>query len=351
METKLDYNQKLYYKTIICDFDDTISLTNTKDWENSTPNIKLIEKLNYLYDLGWQIIILTARGQLSCEGDFALADRKYRKQIEFWLSKNGVKYSKLSFKKYLGLYYVDDKNLSIGEFCNLNVDVFDSGKSGANIQLVGDKVFKTSESVDKEICWYYLVLGKLNTPKIHSFVGNTVCLEFLKSERDFNLNDIFENINIISKLPTSNQNNFTTYIKRIQTHCELLNSFFEIIPVLEQLTIHFDKHISFCHGDFSVENVIFNNRGCFLIDPIFNETFYSSYLLDISKFLFSLKKNNMFDEYAIFEKKYSDILYLIKPLEITQAIRTIKYLSDLDERNKIIDLTVGLIDEYFKKNK
>jgi len=55
-----------YWKTIICDVDDTISISTTHDWENAIPNIQVINKINKLYDDGWTIILMTARGQVSC---------------------------------------------------------------------------------------------------------------------------------------------------------------------------------------------------------------------------------------------------------------------------------------------
>ena len=99
-----------YWKTIICDVDDTISFSTTHDWENATPNIPLINKINKLYDEGWTIILMTARGQVSCEGDFNKADKKYRDKMESWLSNHDVKYHMLSFEKYLGSFYIDDKS-------------------------------------------------------------------------------------------------------------------------------------------------------------------------------------------------------------------------------------------------
>ena len=41
----------MYHKRIICDIDDTISITKNRDWENAEPIRNVIDKLNYLYDL------------------------------------------------------------------------------------------------------------------------------------------------------------------------------------------------------------------------------------------------------------------------------------------------------------
>ena len=65
----------MHEKTIVTDLDDTLSYTSNRDWENAKPNLLLIDKLNSFYDAGYKIIILTARGQISCRGDREKADR------------------------------------------------------------------------------------------------------------------------------------------------------------------------------------------------------------------------------------------------------------------------------------
>ena len=75
--------------TLVVDFDDTLAITLNRDWENAAPNVELIAKLNDLYAQGWTVHVVTARGQLSCNGDYVAADKKYRAQIEEWLKKNG----------------------------------------------------------------------------------------------------------------------------------------------------------------------------------------------------------------------------------------------------------------------
>ena len=57
---------KVHSKTLVFDFDDTISFTKNRDWENAEPNLPLIQKIQELYTKGWKIIIATSRGNLSC---------------------------------------------------------------------------------------------------------------------------------------------------------------------------------------------------------------------------------------------------------------------------------------------
>ena len=108
------------YNTFVIDLDDTLCYTKDRDFENSKPNIEVINKVNKLYDSGWNIIIYTARGGKSCK-TLEEKETKYRALTERWLNKNNVKYTKLLFGKMNADYYVDDKNLSIEEFINIEV--------------------------------------------------------------------------------------------------------------------------------------------------------------------------------------------------------------------------------------
>ena len=103
------------YSTFVIDVDDTICYTYYRDFKNSEPNTKVINKINELYDKGWKIILFTARGDKSCN-TLEEKELKYREITEEWLKNNNVKYHKLMFGKPNADYYVDDKNISIDEF-------------------------------------------------------------------------------------------------------------------------------------------------------------------------------------------------------------------------------------------
>ena len=122
-----------YPKSICVDIDDTISFTLNRDWENAKPNIPLIEKLNKLYDEGWDIWYVTARGNLSCKSRVE-AEERYRPGIEKWFKQYNVKYTGLSFQKILASYYIDDKSITPQNFINLDVKELKGGLSGAFIE-------------------------------------------------------------------------------------------------------------------------------------------------------------------------------------------------------------------------
>ena len=103
------------YKTFVIDIDDTILTTKNRDFEHSIPNQPVIDKINSLYDNGWQIILFTARGAKSCH---SLEERilKYEEVTTKWLKEHNVKYHKLMFGKENADFYVDDKSMSIEDF-------------------------------------------------------------------------------------------------------------------------------------------------------------------------------------------------------------------------------------------
>lgn len=105
------------YNTFVIDIDDTICFTTNRDFENSKPNSQVIDKINELYNKGWNIVLYTARGAKSCK-TLEEKELKYRDVTERWLKNNNVKYNELVFGKMNADYYVDDKNMSIEEFIN-----------------------------------------------------------------------------------------------------------------------------------------------------------------------------------------------------------------------------------------
>ena len=105
------------FNTIVVDVDDTISFTEDRKFDESKPNIEVINKINELYDKGWNIIIFTARGAKSCKTIQERID-KYDKVTRDWLDKNNVHYTDVVFGKPNADFYVDDKNMSIDDFLN-----------------------------------------------------------------------------------------------------------------------------------------------------------------------------------------------------------------------------------------
>ena len=60
-QVKQYLSDKTIYNTYVIDLDDTICFTENRDFEHSTPNKPVIDKINELYDKGYKILICTAR--------------------------------------------------------------------------------------------------------------------------------------------------------------------------------------------------------------------------------------------------------------------------------------------------
>ena len=311
----------MYNKRFVFDIDDTISFTSNRDWENAKPNLPIIEKINKLYNEGWEIFLLTARGSISAPEN---ADKKYRSIIEKWMKSHNVQYHKLIFGKPLAVYYVDDKALTPDNFLSLEIEEL-KGMSGATIFRAGDQVHKTADNTEDVIKWFDLSKSSsLCTPKIHKVVGNTISMEYIdencKIDYEILLNQLEENSRYYHhKIP-----DFNTYIERVKSH----NQDKKYLKLLEKYSDFYNRNKSFCHGDASIDNILCRDKTLYFIDPIYLSEVYSSWLLDVSKTLCSLKRFDKKDLYSNILERYSNIKVELQVLEMSHWIRMFKYHPD-----------------------
>jgi capsule biosynthesis phosphatase len=97
--------------TLIYDLDQTLC---TKKKPNETYNdvkpIKpIIDQLNKFYDLGYNIIIETARNMVTQGNDEGKVIQNVGEITLRWLREHGVKYHAIKFGKSYGHIYIDDK--------------------------------------------------------------------------------------------------------------------------------------------------------------------------------------------------------------------------------------------------
>lgn len=286
--------KKSHITTLVVDFDDTIATTFNRDWENAVPNQPLIDKLNDLYDDGWTIHIVTARGQLSCNEDSDAADKKYRSQIERWLEHHCVKYTDLSFQKKLAAYYIDDKGITPDDFVEKFQRIqFKGGWSGATVYYdkMSDAVYKTAPNSISAVEWYKAAraLG-IRVPKVHSLIGTTIKMERLP-EFSGNLQSILDVIRSFNNYPPLHNVEPQTYVNRCLDR---------VVDVLEKETydtlhdalnaIMPKTKATFSHGDLSYLNIMgcsgSSSTPC-LIDPINDPSLYSSSYIDYAKLYMS----------------------------------------------------------------
>lgn len=103
-------------ETYCFDLDNTICITENKNYDNCYPDLTMVEKVNFLYDKGHKILIFTARGMGRFKGDIEKVYNEYFNFTEKQLKKWNVKYHKLILGKPSYEIFIDDKNLSISEF-------------------------------------------------------------------------------------------------------------------------------------------------------------------------------------------------------------------------------------------
>ncbi len=288
-----------YAKRIVVDFDDTLSFTKNRDWENARPNLVLIEKLNDLHDAGWTIDIFTARGSISCktrEESF----ETYHPVMVLWLEKHGVKYNSISFQKPLAAYYIDDKAITPDDFINIEIEQLQGGLSGSDIYTDGEYVHKTDSHSYEVAEWFKIAAQNLiPVPRITRVISDTITMEyidhsplFFKCNKYIGLGHIQEALRRMKQIPVIRKFTFDSYVDRIWQHANLADN--EILRDVAHNIGNLELKQSFGHGDFGVTNMLFSN-GLVLIDPI--PYTFTCTELDIAKFLASLLINHYDHEY------------------------------------------------------
>jgi len=321
------------HKRIVLDFDDTLAFTSNRDWENAEPNIDLIEKCNALYNAGWQIDIFTARGSISCRSRVE-AEEKYGEQIRTWLEKHHVKYHMLSFDKPLAAYYIDDKGITPEDFICADIRELQGGLSGSDIYTDGVLVHKTASNAHEVAKWYKETGSAVRTPEIHRVVGDTLTMDYIDHDEDFfkhspykALAMIQEALDEFGEIPVTKKFlTFDDYIARIVGHVQLakLDVFNDVVERLANIELDY----GYCHGDFGIKNMLFNQYDMYLIDPIPNV--FGCRELDIAKFIASLIIN-----------KYS-------PAEQDLAINTLLAYNHWIDKSDLLTLTAAEIVRVYK---
>lgn len=277
--------------TVVVDFDDTLAFTKTRDWANAIPNIQLIEKLNRLFDSGWDIHIVTARGQLSCGGDSYAADAKYRPQITAWLVRNGVKYTSLSFQKKLAAYYIDDKGCTPETFLSSFDRIpLQGGWSGAKVEYdrMNKCVYKTASNTPSVVKWFDHAnrLGYY-VPEIHTVIGDTIKMEYIDSSEPFD--PMTALVLAFSFAPHAHvyypeKVKYSSYVERCVSRARGVFAIADVTLIETLLTsIEESTPYTFSHGDFSISNLLTHGGQMYMIDPISDPGLYSSFVIDIAK--------------------------------------------------------------------
>ena len=158
---------------------------------------------------------------------------------------------------------------------------------------------------------------------------------------DYHLPQVFELINVCANLQSDKEiPSFTTYINYLKDvinkntdvfekdELDLLQKYYD---TLKKYTQDFDLFKSTSHGDFTMENILVSGDRLVLIDPIYKEGMWSSWLQDIAKFYQNIYFNDMKKTFEFSQlvpkNEYPEIFRLIHLLMIANYIRMFPYIK------------------------
>ena len=116
-------NKREYPSSIVIDLDQTICFSESGDYMNALP-IEVIAKLEEMKNLGFSIVIYTARNMRTFAGNLGKINVHTLPTIIKWLDKYNVPYDEIMVgKPWPGPqgFYVDDKAIRPNEFINLSL--------------------------------------------------------------------------------------------------------------------------------------------------------------------------------------------------------------------------------------
>lgn len=279
----------------VFDLDDTISVHKNRDYPNAKPIVPVIEKIRQMKDDGWEIVIYSARGQVSCKGDLKEIEHKNRPVVEEWLKRHNVPCDELIFGKPIGDVYIDDKGMSLDDFIEQPFHYLKGG-SGKSIYRMGNLVKKDlGDDVENFKNWIEDSGSLCKYPKIISYLYNEVTMRFIEGENlcdSFELEDFCSLMNIIQRFSQKKVNGFDINEQLEILYKNLSGSDFDKTITLcaegvKSIEKSLVKNASFCHGDMTLCNIIKAEDGLYFIDPRYRRN-ASSYLLDYAKLRMSL---------------------------------------------------------------
>lgn len=325
---------------IVIDFDGTLALGDTNDINKMYPNLKLVALINQMYEDNNYIKIVTARGCKSCS---TIQERKNKYQVVIinWLSSHNIKYHELSFNKEYGDAYIDDRGYNIRDTIFYNK--LDSKFTTNKVRRINDCVVKKSNSPKQEVEWYNKALEiGLNIPVVLSYDNDTIATNFIEGTKCDDVDLIISTLRKFKLTKSTNKVNFNSYIDRIQSHIKdnpLIKKGDKLINLLNKI----NPSNSFNHGDFSTHNLIKSDDKLYLIDPIYFENLFQSYIIDAAKHLFSVLYYDLdADFYNVCYNEYISKLD-IDPYELDILIAC-ESIRVSNRKKQLINISNNLID-------
>lgn len=277
----------------IFDLDDTICRTKNRDYANSEVITGVVDNIRRLKQTipNARIVIHTARGMASCEGDSVKAEKKNRNIIENWLKQHDVPYDAIIFGKPLGDVYVDDKAMSARSFATSTIKEL-SGFSGARVVRIGGVVVKETDNAEQQARWYEEARAHYTTvgvPIVNSVTLGRIYMEYVEGvccARVVNREILHELLSLLlSEKVIEGENDLEGYASYVLQRASSLGIVTDLPRKIVDCKLLKEK--TFCHGDLSLLNIIVNDAGLHFIDPGVNP-FVNSWIVDAAKIRFSL---------------------------------------------------------------
>ena len=354
---------------IVFDVDDTIcSNTRKLSYDKCVPDFEVIKKINDLHDnLGFTIVLHTARGMVSCNGDYEKIVAKNKKVLEDWLKKYDVHYDELIFCKPIADLYVDDKAMNVSDFKKETFEVLHGGGSKKPIYKLGNvvkKVIGSEKDTTNFKDWVEDNHGSCLYPRVISYLYDSVYMDYIDGDNladCFTFKDLTNLLAIEKRFSMMKVSNFS-----MVPQIEILNKnycddpeFNMMIDLCKAAILNhkddFAKNASYSHGDLILSNVIKSKKDgkLYLID--------SRYMRDSSSYLFDLAKlRNSLSGYeyifGISDKLHSKFLPsfdyfldsigvydLVVILHLMYVLRLYRYKNDT-EKEAVKYIAKGLIN-------
>jgi capsule biosynthesis phosphatase len=112
-------------KRLICDLDETITLSAHDGYANAVPNLALIARLRDYQRAGFEIVISTSRNVRTYGGNIGKINAYTLPVILDWLVRHGVPFDEIYVgKPWCGThgFYIDDKAVRPSEFLRYSYD-------------------------------------------------------------------------------------------------------------------------------------------------------------------------------------------------------------------------------------
>lgn len=103
--------------TLVIDFDNTICelRKHGQPYSEVLPKMGVKESLDKFKERGWRIVVYTASGMATYDGNLQDIYKKRYPEIMEWLLSQSIPFDELIMGKPLASYYIDDKAINFND--------------------------------------------------------------------------------------------------------------------------------------------------------------------------------------------------------------------------------------------